>query len=67
MDGGREGEKGQEGQMLKDGGVLMMTGKLSGVMLMGVSEGGLAVSEVGYVAGGCKGVEVGSGRGSEGL
>ena len=25
--GGREGEKGQEGQMLKDGGVWMVTGK----------------------------------------
>ena len=33
--GGREGEKGQEEQMLKDGGVLMVTGKLSGVVFMG--------------------------------
>ena len=58
MEGGREGEKGHEGQILKDGGVLMMTGKLGG---------GLAVSKVKDGAGGCKGVEVGSERGSEGL
>ena len=34
MEGGGEGEKGQEGQMLKDGGVLMVMGKLSELVLM---------------------------------
>ena len=39
MEGAREGEKGQDGQILKDGGVLMMTGKLGGVVLIGGKRG----------------------------
>ena len=32
--GGGEGEKGQEGQILKDGGVLMIMGELGGMVLV---------------------------------
>ena len=68
VEGGSEGEKGQEGQILKDGGVLMMTGKLGGVVLIGGKRGRSGgFEDKGRGAGGCKGVEVGSGRGSERL